>query len=165
MIVYTDETSVRVGETRGQIWVMRTNNEAYHKDCVDVRYGGYTELMFWGCYTAEMPGPCYVFGNETSAERNLAKEDLDNRYADYNAQVQIVREHFLAEQAKKPPSKRRKRTPKPDGVVFEKNKSSKGGIDWCYQTYVLLSRLIPFINEVINKYGECFLVQDGAPST
>ena len=47
----------------------------------------------------------------------------------------------------------------------QRRKIRPGRIDWYrYQTYVLLPRLIPFIRDVIEKYGECFLVQDGAPA-
>ena len=70
MIVYTDETSVRVGESRGQIWVTRLPNEAYHKDCVDIRYRGYTELMFWAAYTSEIKGPGYMFSKEIAVEKD-----------------------------------------------------------------------------------------------
>ena len=165
MIVHTDETSVRVGESRGQIWVTRLPSEVYHKDCIDMRYRGYTELMFWAAYTSELKGPSYMFSKETTAEKDQAREDLAQRNSHIDAQQQIVREHFLAEQAKKPKSRRLKRIPKVQGVRYDRNKSSKGGIDWYrYQTYVLLPRLIPFIKDVIEKYGECFLVQDGAPA-
>ena len=44
-----------------------------------------------------MKGPSYIFDKETTAERELAKEDLAERNADIDAQQQIVREHFLAE--------------------------------------------------------------------
>lgn len=149
-IIYTDETSVRVGESRGQIWVTRTKDEAYHKDCVDVRYRGYTELMFWGAYTQEIRGPSFIFSRETTAERNAAKEDLQERNAEYNVQQQIIREQFVTEQARKPKSRRLKRVPKPEGTLVSRNKGSRGGIDWYrYQTHVLLPRLIPFIYRVI----------------
>ena len=46
IIVYIDETAVRVRETRGQQWITRRVDEVWHKDCIDVRYRGYTELMF-----------------------------------------------------------------------------------------------------------------------
>ena len=106
-----------------------------------------------------------MFGKETTAERNVVKEDLRDRNADYYSQQQIIREHFLAEQAKKPKSRRLKTVPKLYSVVYERNKSSYGGIDWYrYQTYVLLPRLILFIKDVITQYGECFLVQDSAPA-
>ena len=85
MVVYTDEISVRVGESRGQIWVTRKDDEAYYKDCLDVRYRGYTELMFWAAYTSKMKGPTYMFDKETAAERDEAKEDLADRNADIDA--------------------------------------------------------------------------------
>ena len=132
---------------------------------MDVRYRGYTELMFWAVYTSELKGPCYMFGKETALERKAAEENLAHRNADIDSQQQVVREQFLAEQQKKPKSRRLKRIPKVQGVRFERNKNARGGIDWYrYQTYILLPRLIPFINEVIDRYGECFLVQDGAPA-
>lgn len=112
-----------------------------------------------------MKGPSYMFGRETAAEKAAVKEDLKDRNSDYLLRQQIIREQFLYEQAKKPPSRRLKRVPKPDGVLVGRNKGSRGGIDWYrYQTYVLLPRLIPFVKEVIARYGECFLVQDGAPA-
>ncbi len=129
MIVHSDETSIRVGESRGQIWVTRLPSEAYHKHCIDVRYRGYTEMMFWGCYTSELRGPSFMFSKETAPERHEAQEDLNDRNADYLAQQQIIKEHFLAEQAKKPKSRRLKRIPKPEGVLLERNKNAKGGID------------------------------------
>ena len=53
--------------------------------------------MFWGCYTSKLRGPYFLFGKETTAERNAAKEDLRDRNADYYSQQQIIREYFLAE--------------------------------------------------------------------
>lgn len=86
LIIHTDETSVRVGESWGQIWVTRLDSEAYHEDCVDIRYRRYTELMFWAAYTAELKDLCFMFGKETAAEKKAAREDLAQRNADINAQ-------------------------------------------------------------------------------
>lgn len=58
--------------------------------------------------------------------KNLAKEDLEARNADYKVQQQIIRDQFLTEQAKKPPLKHLKRIPKPEEVVYEWNESAKG---------------------------------------
>ena len=129
MVVHSDETSVRVGEARGQMWVTRTKDEVYHKDCVDVRYRGYTEMMFWGCYTSELRGPSYIFGKETSDEKAKSQADLDDRNMDYHLQQQIIKDEFLTEQAKKPKSRRLKRIPKPEGVLLQRNPNSKGGVD------------------------------------
>lgn len=138
MVVFSNETAVRVGGNRGQIWVTRTVDEAYHKDCVDIRYRGYTEMQFRGCYTAEMVGPCYMFRKETASKRRAAQDDLNHRNSEYLVQ---------------------QRVPKPEGPLLERNKNTKGGIDWYrYQTCALIPRLIPFCKEVIERYGECFPV-------
>ena len=156
---------MRVGESRGQIWVTRRHDEVWNKDCIDVRYRGYTEMMFWGCYTSEIRGPSFMFTKETAPERHQAQEDLNDRNSEYLLQQQVIKDQFLAERAQETPSRRLKCVPKPDGALFERNKNAKGEIDlYRYQTYVLLPRLIPFIHEIIAKYGECFLVQDGAPA-
>ena len=159
MVIYSDKTSIRVGESRGQIWVTRLPGEEYHVDCLDTRYRGYTEMMFWGCYTSEICGPGFIFTKESALEREQAQKDLNERNVEYLAQQQIIREHFLAEQAKKPKSRRLKRILKLDGVFFKRNKNARGGINWYrYQIYVLLPRLIPFIHDIIATYGECFLI-------
>ena len=121
--------------------------------------------MFWAAYTSEMKGPSYMFGKETAAKKEAAKEDLAQRNADIDAQQQLVREQFIAEQQKMPKSRRLKRIRKVQGIRFDRNKNARGGINWYhYQTYVLLPRLIPFIKEVIERYGEYYLVQDRAPA-
>ena len=107
----------------------RRDDEIYYKDCVNVRYREYTELMFWATYTSEMKGPSYIFNKEIAAEKEAAKQDLAARNADIDAQQQIVREQFLAEQVKKSKSRRLKRILKVEGVRYERNKNSRGGID------------------------------------
>ena len=92
MIVYTDETAVRVGESRGQIWVTRRHCEVWNKDCVDVRYQGYTKMMFWGCYTSEICGPSFMFTKETAPERHQAQEDLNDRNSEYLLQQQVIKD-------------------------------------------------------------------------
>lgn len=69
MVMRCDGTLVRVGESRGQIWVSRRQNEPYHPGCIHARYRGYTELMFWGCYTFEMRGSSYIFGRRLLVRR------------------------------------------------------------------------------------------------
>lgn len=71
-----DETAVRVGEIRGQIWVTRRENEAYHKDCTNKRSKQYTELMFGGAYTTELKGPYYMLRREPAAEKKMAHRKI-----------------------------------------------------------------------------------------
>lgn len=163
MIVYVDDTAVRVGESRGQNCVTRRKDEEWHPDCIKPKYRGYSEMMFWGCYTKEMLGPYYIFEKESEDEKKLAKEALADRNSAYLVQEQLMCEHFFAEQQKKPPSRRLKRPPKPIGRMVKRNKGLKGGIDWYrYETFAASPRLIPFKHDVIARYGHCYLVQDGA---
>lgn len=52
-MVHSDEISMRVGESRGYFWVTRLLRKVYREICLDIRYRGYTEIMFWDCYTSE----------------------------------------------------------------------------------------------------------------
>ena len=76
-----------------------------------------------------MRDPSFMFTKETASERQQTQENLNDRNAEYLMQQQIIKEHFLAEQAKKPKSRRLKRILKPDGTLLERNKNSKEGID------------------------------------
>ena len=129
MVFHSDKTSARVGESQGQIWVTRLPGEEYHADFLDTWHRGYTEMMFWGCYTSDIRGPSFMFTKETGPERQQARDDLNNRNAEHLAQQQVIREHLLAEQAKKLKSRHLKKISKPDKVFHERNKNVKGGID------------------------------------
>ena len=94
----------------------RRDNKAYYKNCVDIRYREYTELMFWAAYTSKMKGPSYMFNKKTAAEKEAAKQDLADRNTNIDAQQQIVRDYFLAEQVKKSKSRRLKRVFKVESV-------------------------------------------------
>lgn len=71
-------------------------------------------------------GSSFMFTKETASEKQQAQEDLNDRNTDYLIQQQIIKEHFLAEQAKKSKSRRLKRVPKPDETLLKRNKNSKG---------------------------------------
>ena len=142
---WTDETPIKVGQKRGQVWVTRKKNEAWHKDCINLSFKKYTNLQFWGCFTAEFRGPYHIYGRETASEKAAAKADLQGINANYNADQQLLADNFHTERANKPQSKRLKRVPKPEGSLKTRRKDGKGGIDWYhYRTEVLRPKLIPF---------------------
>ena len=76
-VVWTDETPAKVGQKRGQRWITRKRNEAFHPDCVIPKFKKYTDLQFWGCFTTEIKGPCHTFTTETREEKELAVKDLE----------------------------------------------------------------------------------------
>ena len=67
------------------------------------------------------------FGKKTSAEKSQAQEDFQPMTADYHAQQQVMKEQFIVEQAKKPKIRILKCIPKPNVVLYERNKNSTGG--------------------------------------
>ena len=119
--------------------------------------------MFWGCFSAEMRDPYHFYAGETKNEKEAAQENLQNINADYNAEAQIKINEWKTENARRSKSKQLKRPWKPKSRPKLKKKDLKGGVDWYrYRTEVRLSKLLPFCKEIIRKYGECYLLEDGA---
>ena len=122
LIIYCDETPVKVGDTRGQEWVTRKAGEEYHPDCVGARFKKYSDLMFWAGYTASEIGPCYMFDKESNDERETAQIQLDfffflkKKKANYCIQERFLKLQFDQEQLRKPPNQSRTREPKSDAT-------------------------------------------------
>jgi len=55
----------------------RFPDERYHKDCIDRRYNGYSEAMFWGCFTYDSKGPCHIYYPETSEQKANNEEMIE----------------------------------------------------------------------------------------
>jgi hypothetical protein len=56
-VIWTDETSVVLGHRRGGYKVWRRPEEKEIKSCIHGRWKGYSEFMFWGCYTYRARAP------------------------------------------------------------------------------------------------------------
>lgn len=72
-VVWSDETSVILGHRRGGLRVWRTVPEKHEPSCIRRRWKGFNEFMFWGCFTYDKKGPCYIWKKETAAEKELAR--------------------------------------------------------------------------------------------
>lgn len=73
LVIYTDETIVRVGERRGQYWLTRNEEERCHKDCIERRHKGFTEFLFCGAYTQMRRGrPIYGLRRPRRRNRPLS---------------------------------------------------------------------------------------------
>jgi hypothetical protein len=78
-VIFTDETAVQLGGTRGKRRVWRLPGEAYNKHCIRRRWKGFSEFMFWGSFTYDKKGPCHVWEKETPQEKRDRKANLDAR--------------------------------------------------------------------------------------
>ena len=164
-IVFCDEMTIRAGERRGQMWITRTEEEAYHPDCIESRFSAFTELMFWGCYTMYRQGPRIIFDKETQEEKEIAQEDITTRNGPYHAALLQEQARLADENSRRPPSRQLKRPRKPNEAQYKRGDRSRGGIDWYrYQEQVIKPHLVLFIKKIIRTYGHCYLVQDGAPA-
>jgi transposase len=59
-VIWTDETAVQLGGTRGRRRVWRLPREAYHKHVIRRRWKGFSEFLFWGSFSYDKKGPCHV---------------------------------------------------------------------------------------------------------
>ncbi|ERF72881.1 hypothetical protein EPUS_08494 [Endocarpon pusillum Z07020] len=75
-VIWSDETSVILGQRRGAVRLWRESGEAYENTCIRRRWKGYSEFMFWGCFSWDKKGPCHIWTKETAQERKKADEEL-----------------------------------------------------------------------------------------
>jgi hypothetical protein len=59
-VIFSDETSVVQGHRRGSIRCWRTPEESLEKTVIRERWKGYSEFMFWGCFSYDSKGPCHI---------------------------------------------------------------------------------------------------------
>ena len=101
LIMYCDKTPMKVGEEQGQNWVTRRSDEEYHPDCIGVQFKKYSELMFWGAYTANKTEPCYIFDKESRKEKQHAQKHLEFKNIHCFLQEWFIKHNLDAKQAKK----------------------------------------------------------------
>ena len=65
-LIWTDETSVQLGGTRGRRRVWRKPEEQFHKHVIKRRWKGFQEFMFWGSFSYDKKGPCHVWEKENA---------------------------------------------------------------------------------------------------
>jgi hypothetical protein len=75
-VIWTDETSIVLGHRRGAVRVWRTPEEQFDPTVVRPRWNGASEFMFWGCFSYDKKGPCYIWKVETQKEKEEAKREL-----------------------------------------------------------------------------------------
>ena len=165
-VIWSDETSVVLGHRRGAVRVWRLTSERYDKSVIRRRWKGFTEFMFWGCFSYDHKGPCHIWTPETAAEKKTAKADLEERNweaepaarADWELRTRMRRLDLKKKPGKKPEWRFTKKTGK---LV----RQGKGGIDWYrYQRVILKEKLLPFAAECLKNKPGTIVQEDNAPS-
>lgn len=165
-VIWSDETSVVLGQRRGQVKVWRKTDEQYHKDVIRGRWKGFCEFMFWGCFSWYNRGPCHVWVAETAAEKKKAEAQI----AELNALLEpIKKEEWQLNTAMRRAALRNQSGPKPEWRWNQKTgkmtrEALRGGIDWWrYHQVILKPKLLPFaLREALSKPGTV-VQEDKAP--
>jgi hypothetical protein len=65
MVIFSDEALIIISVKRGIQNISWFSDERFYPDCIEQRYNNYSEAMFWGCFTYDYKGPCYIYYPET----------------------------------------------------------------------------------------------------
>ena len=163
-VIWSDETSVVIGHRRGGYRVWRTSEERFQKSCIRPRWKGYSEFMFWGCYSWDKKGPCHIWQPETKKEKEEAKKEIDK----LNKELEpIMREEWELNTKfsrvglrNKPGKKPVWKWDKSHGKLIRREGS---GIDWWrYCSQIIIPKLIPFAKECESERPGIIIQEDGA---
>jgi hypothetical protein len=166
-VIWSDETSVVIGHRRGGYRVWRKSSEAFIKSCIRERWAGYSEFMFWACFSYDTKGPCHIWKKETPAEKKAAQRAIDEMNEELEPRC---REEWELNTAMRRVGLRNKPGVKPQWNWTKESgklvrETGKGGIDWWrYQSKVLVPLLIPFAQRCMRERPNMVVQEDKAPS-
>jgi hypothetical protein len=66
-----------IGFQRGGYKVWRTPEKWFIKSCIQLRWKGFSEFMFWGCFLYDKKGLCHIWKPEIKIERAAVQEEID----------------------------------------------------------------------------------------
>ncbi|CAE7020550.1 Transposase [Pyrenophora teres f. teres] len=166
-VIWSDETSVLLNHRRGGYRVWRKKEEAFVKSVIRERWKGYTEFMFWGCFSYDCKGPFHIWRPETAQEKREAAAKI----AEMNEALEpLMREEWELTTGvrrlglrTKPGKTPQWRWSRETGKLARG--SAHGGIDWWrYQSQILIPKLIPFAKECQKQRPSTLVQEDKAPS-
>ena len=167
-VIWSDETSVILGQRRGTVRVWRNTGEAYDRSVIRHRWKGFSEFMFWGCFSWDKKGPCHIWTTETAAERKESEKEL--AILNETFEEALKTEWELSTGVRRMNLRRRPPGPKPKWRFTKANgklvrEGNAGGIDWYrYWKLILLSKVIPFVKECQKDRLDTLIQEDNASS-
>jgi transposase len=164
-VIWTDETAVVLNHRRGGYRIWRRSDERFVRSCIRERWKGYSEFMFWGCFSYDMKGPCHIWKPETAQEKKKADEHIQEMN---EALEPILRAEWELQNGMRRLGLRNKPGKKPIWRFTKKRgkliREKGDGIDWyCYQTQILIPKLIPFAQEYEKTRAGIIVQEDKAP--
>jgi hypothetical protein len=95
-VIFSDETSVVLCCRRGGYRIWRRSYEALVKSAIRERWKGYSEFMFWGCFTYDRKGPYHCWLPETICDNetlDLHRHWLSRDHAYVSCHVTMPTRH------------------------------------------------------------------------
>jgi len=171
-IVWSDETSCTLGGYRGKRGVWRKPSERNKHFAVRSRWKGFSQFMFWGCFSYYHKGPSHCWKQENPEMKHYYANLMDKyneehepaQRALWEAQRELCNIHIDADDRAKP--RGRQPTWKWNAASGKQVRTSKGGIDWMrYQQEVLLPKFLPFLRQhQSDPSGALIAQEDNAPA-
>jgi hypothetical protein len=165
-VIWSDETSVQMGGVRGRRRVWRKADEAHHNHVIARRWKGFSEFMWWSCFSYDKKGPFHIWEDETDEEKKACKQDLADRNAAKYEDDKLEWELGVGGIGRMGTRNKPGRKP-----VFKHNEETgayilhpgKGGINWYrYQEKILKPLLLPFAQECMKDRPNTIVQEDGA---
>jgi transposase len=165
-VIWSDETSVVLNHRRGGYRVWRKTDKAFVRSCIRERWKGYSEFMFWGCFSYDKKGPCHCWLPETKQEKEVAAARIEERNQELEP---ILKEQWELENSMRRLDLRNKPGRPPQWKWNKKtgklSRDSSSGIEWYrYQTVILLPKLFPFAKQCKAKRPKTVIQEDKAPA-
>lgn len=169
-VIWSDETSIMLGQRRGKQRVWRRASEAFTRSTIRERWKGFSEFMFWGCFTYDFKGPCHIWKAQSATDGKEAEKIIN----DWNRAIENkVKADWEEQQKKRREAYRlrygRRMGGRPAQWRFTADKGafirSGSGIDWWrYLTCILIPLLIPFAQALTALNPDTLVQEDKAPA-
>jgi hypothetical protein len=133
----------------------------HHPDVIHRRWKGFSEFMFWACFSYDKKGPCHIWKKEIEKEKKEIQKYI-NRWNRGN-ENRLKEEWEFANGLKRINLARQPAGKKPVWKFNEQNskrvrKNKKERIDWYrYGKLILKEKLLPFARRLL-KYRQNTIV-------
>ncbi|KAF1967914.1 hypothetical protein BU23DRAFT_481887, partial [Bimuria novae-zelandiae CBS 107.79] len=165
-VIFTDETPARVGEQRGLLRAWAKEDEIYHPDVKRPKNRNNCALQFYGSFTYDAKGPCYIYGTESPEAKKLTKQALnEENQRNKEQRQQLVPRARTALRELGDANANSRAWAWAKHHELKRGDRSRGGVDgYRHREEVLKPLLVPWINSLYEEGRAPLLLEDGAPA-